>query len=575
MNIFEENKRAIVGLVILIIVGLLITFKGYFTNIGKTDPTVNSSQSLTEKKSIDQGVNTLSKAVVEIICQPDDDPNSLIYGSGIMIDKDGIILTNYHVVEKTTKEPCLIGITNDISRGPDLLYYADYKYANNVNKINSDLDIALLHIVKAVDNNVLPKSFDAIPGIGDADKLRLNDKLYIMGYPGFGGETITFTEGIMSGRIGDNYIKTSAKIDSGNSGGAAFNEKGELIGIPTFLKQGTMEGLGYLTSINPVNEWILSGAKETHNVENESINLTTAGLKQFDQSNYEAALALFNKAIAANQEDVLAWLFKSLCLGYLERYPEALTSIDKTLELSPDLAEGLAIKGILLQATGKMDEAQNYFKLAITADPAMEDKLSSMMQKQEPFITLKEQNTYYRDIKNAYHIYGETSSNCKSITVSATAPDLDIDDTYTLTNYKYGDTSFEYGIREDWNNFAYGTIDYTFTAYCDDASIKSASTSIEFEKPSVSNDTINNQNYSNSSSSSDEIPNDCGSNAHVNTILNQCECDSGYNLNYQTKTCQKLYCGSNAHINTILNSCECDAGYGKDYTANKCTLVHF
>lgn len=60
----------------------------------------------------------------------------------------------------------------------------------------------------------------------------------------------------MSGRVGDDLVKTSAKIDSGNSGGAAFNKKGEFIGIPTLIGEGIVEGLGYIVGIDSVKYWL-------------------------------------------------------------------------------------------------------------------------------------------------------------------------------------------------------------------------------------------------------------------------------------------------------------------------------
>ncbi len=73
----------------------------------------------------------------------------------------------------------------------------------------------------------------------------IGDKVIVMGYPGIGSETsITVTEGIVSGFDGDYYI-TSAKIDSGNSGGAAILVKDNCyLGIPSASVVGTMESLG-------------------------------------------------------------------------------------------------------------------------------------------------------------------------------------------------------------------------------------------------------------------------------------------------------------------------------------------
>ena len=76
--------------------------------------------------------------------------------------------------------------------------------------------------------------------LGDSDAMQLGDRLAIFGYPGIGGETVTFTSGNVSGFTGDKnvrshraWIKTDATIAGGNSGGTAVNQAGQLVGVPT------------------------------------------------------------------------------------------------------------------------------------------------------------------------------------------------------------------------------------------------------------------------------------------------------------------------------------------------------
>lgn len=197
-------------------------------------------------------------AVVVVAC-PIDYSDGWNLGSGTIISEEGVILTNYHVIKDTTQYYCTIGITNDLSKEPEYIFYADYIFSiegNEFTIFDEKLDVALLQIVEVESGYQFPKKFPAISKIGSSDKLNINDKIYVVGYPSFGGGTITFTEGVMSGRLGDDLIKTSAKIDSGNSGGAAFNNKGELIGIPTLIGEGMVEGLGYVVGIDSVKYWL-------------------------------------------------------------------------------------------------------------------------------------------------------------------------------------------------------------------------------------------------------------------------------------------------------------------------------
>ncbi|MHB9032796.1 MAG: trypsin-like peptidase domain-containing protein [Anaerolineae bacterium] len=158
-------------------------------------------------------------------------------GSGTIIDKKGLILTNYHVVEETGDWNALgILITSRSDKQPEPSYLAQ------IVAKNPDADLAVLQIVsdfkgKAVD----PSKLNLVPvPIGNADDLELGDEVTIFGYPGIGSGTITLTEGKISGFLTDEnfdyqraWLKTDAAISGGNSGGTAVDETGALVGIPT------------------------------------------------------------------------------------------------------------------------------------------------------------------------------------------------------------------------------------------------------------------------------------------------------------------------------------------------------
>ena len=70
--------------------------------------------------------------------------------------------------------------------------------------------------------------------IADSRSVRELDDLAIIGYPEKGGSTVTVNLGTVEGKdILENWIKTDARLIHGNSGGAAVNSRGKLIGIPT------------------------------------------------------------------------------------------------------------------------------------------------------------------------------------------------------------------------------------------------------------------------------------------------------------------------------------------------------
>ena len=141
-------------------------------------------------------------------------------GSGVIIDaENGYIVTNYHVIEDAEK------ITVSLVSG--------YQYDARVVGDDPQSDIALLQI-KNTEPLVAIK-------LSDSDKLQVGDFTIAIGNPFGLGQTVT--SGIVSalGRSGlnlknlENYIQTDAAINSGNSGGALLNLKGELIGINTAI----------------------------------------------------------------------------------------------------------------------------------------------------------------------------------------------------------------------------------------------------------------------------------------------------------------------------------------------------
>ena len=94
--------------------------------------------------------------------------------------------------------------------------------------------------------------------LGDSGKLEFDDNLRCFGYPGIGGDSVTFTKGTVAGFMDEDgdgkndWIKTDAEINHGNSGGAAINDKGEIIGVPT-ANLSERQATGKLSLIRPIN----------------------------------------------------------------------------------------------------------------------------------------------------------------------------------------------------------------------------------------------------------------------------------------------------------------------------------
>ncbi len=164
-------------------------------------------------------------------------------GSGSIITPDGLILTNAHVVDDRYGEYTDLGVAvlKVTDRPPELRYLAE------VAAIDYGLDLAVIRIVSDLSGSPVRLDLPTIP-IGDSSAVEIGDPVQILGYPGIGGETITFTEGAVSGFTTDRsvagraWIKTDATIAGGNSGGVGANANGELIGVPTRASSGAEQG---------------------------------------------------------------------------------------------------------------------------------------------------------------------------------------------------------------------------------------------------------------------------------------------------------------------------------------------
>ncbi len=183
----------------------------------------------------------LAKAVVQIFGF--DSFGDAWTGSGTLISSDGLILTNAHVVSDFYEEyeDLSVAITSRTDEPPEVAYLVE------IIAIDYALDLAVVQITSDLDGNPVIETFPFV-ALGDSDEIEIGDELRILGYPGIGGETITLTNGVVSGFTAERsvggraWIKTDATIAGGNSGGLAVDSKGRLVGVPTIAASGSDSG---------------------------------------------------------------------------------------------------------------------------------------------------------------------------------------------------------------------------------------------------------------------------------------------------------------------------------------------
>ena len=161
-------------------------------------------------------------------------------GSGSVIDQEGNILTNYHVIEGATKLAVSFG--------------GQKNYAAQLVGGDPDTDLAVIKLIEK------PKEPLTIIALGDSDKLDVGQKVLAIGNP-FGLDR-TLTTGVISGlqrpirarngRPIEGAIQTDASINPGNSGGPLLDSHGRMIGINSQIlsPSGASAGVGFAIPVN-------------------------------------------------------------------------------------------------------------------------------------------------------------------------------------------------------------------------------------------------------------------------------------------------------------------------------------
>ena len=162
-------------------------------------------------------------------------------GSGFILDEDGFVVTNNHVVQHASE----VMVT----------FFDKRQFRAKIIGKDEKMDLALLQL-REKDGLAVPKKLKPVP-LGDSDSVRIAEGVVAVGNP-FGLQN-TVTRGIISAKnrtIGlgpfDNFLQTDASINPGNSGGPLFNLHGAVIGINTAIRSdtGQSNGVGFAIPIN-------------------------------------------------------------------------------------------------------------------------------------------------------------------------------------------------------------------------------------------------------------------------------------------------------------------------------------
>lgn len=245
-----SNFQRILSIALFVAIGFAVG--NIYSTVNKeevkaNEPITTNSTSSTTTLSVADIADLTANSVVEITTSVEGE--SYFYGnytatgngSGVIISKDGYIVTNNHVINDASKVEVTLKDGNS--------------YEATVIGSDSRTDVAILKInannLKAVN-------------LGDSSKLRVGELAVVIGNP-LGKLGGTVTDGIISALEREitldgttmNLIQTNAAVNPGNSGGGLFNDKGELVGIVVAKSSGLdVEGLGFAIPINDVKDVI-------------------------------------------------------------------------------------------------------------------------------------------------------------------------------------------------------------------------------------------------------------------------------------------------------------------------------
>jgi S1-C subfamily serine protease len=174
-------------------------------------------------------------ATVYVECKPDKE--GLVHlGSGSIIDADGIILTNRHVIVS-----CLDG-----DREVAIYLFDGRRFDAAVVEASEELDLAILRV---------KDSPGALPILewGDSEALEVGEDVIAIGNPD--GLKWTLSTGIVSGRR-DNMLQTTAPLNPGNSGGPLISPEGKLIGVNTLSAYKDRNNIAFARTSNVARDWV-------------------------------------------------------------------------------------------------------------------------------------------------------------------------------------------------------------------------------------------------------------------------------------------------------------------------------
>ncbi|MEN9934840.1 MAG: hypothetical protein RLZZ387_1419 [Chloroflexota bacterium] len=356
MTVFHRMRWWVALAVALLLAGSLI-------------PSTRAQSSPLDDDEFQQAIMATNKL---FILGPDGKPIGTC--TGTTITPDGFILTNFHCVGHTDlygEDDSGLGLAHgDLYNPRGLLVVAPTKSERAVPAptyvaqfVSGDprLDVAVIKIVGMLkEGQKLPSRLPLVPiRVADSDRVKTRDFVGVIGYPGVGGPTLTYTDGQISGfddQDGDGEVesfKTTAEIAGGNSGGLAVNADGHQIGIPTYGQEQGASKVDRIKMVNAASAVIAEALGGSGGVEQQ----------QQDQQQ-DAGVVLVGKIVDANTKRAVAGAMMIILKpgvtlatfeesGFADEYVAAMGTTDRrgTYQTAPGLPRG-EVYSVVIGAKG-------------------------------------------------------------------------------------------------------------------------------------------------------------------------------------------------------------------------------
>lgn len=210
-------------------------------------------------QSLNEQYERVSPSVVQVLVKEEKsagvgDPYDKVetggLGTGVLVSETGEIITAAHVVANASQI--------------EIVYKDGTTSSATIQNVSKSGDVALL-----LANTVSKTAKIAV--LGDSDKMSIGDNVFIIGFPM--GLEYSLSKGIISGihkdkskfgkGLGMEFFQTDAAINTGNSGGPMFNDKGEVVGIISSIlsRSGGFEGVGFASTSNLTEDLLFTDEK--------------------------------------------------------------------------------------------------------------------------------------------------------------------------------------------------------------------------------------------------------------------------------------------------------------------------